>query len=209
MVLVSLLSSILKISQQRYPGPSPGFDKAHTLMVLMMLGQEKAIGRQSLSERTGLGQGSVRTILKRLRREGYLVSDIQGCHLTELGRNLYSAFLRKLVGPVSLNGASLTVGSSHSAILVRSSGPSPGIGIKQRDSAVHIGASGATTYVIKAGKFQVPGGSDNCEKDFPSKAWVTLREKLGPRNGDIVIVCGATEETTAKLGAISAALTLI
>jgi hypothetical protein len=82
-------------------------------------------------------------------------------------------------------------------------------GLEQRDAAVKVGAAGASTYIMKSGKFAIPGGSSDCEKDFPSKVWSVLRQQLSPKSGDAVILCGARDETTAKLGALSAALTLV
>ena len=82
-------------------------------------------------------------------------------------------------------------------------------GLEQRDSVIRLNALGATTFVIKDGRFTVPGGSSDAEKEFPSKVWSVLRERLDPKNGDAVVVCGAKDETTAKLGALSAALTLL
>jgi hypothetical protein len=177
-------------------------------MVFMTVATEKWIGRQGLSESTGLGQGSVRTILKKLRKGGFVDSDIQGCRLTGPGQRLYGEIAEKLVGPVPLDGTSLTVGSSQTAVLIRSRSQF-GSGIEQRDSAVSVGALGATTYAIRDGKFNIPDGSSDCEKDFPSPTWSTLRSELRPKNGDVVIVCGAKDDKTAKLGAYSAALTLL
>ena len=57
--------------------------------------------------------------------------------------------------------------------------------------------------------FTIPGGSEDCEKDFPSGAWVALRTMLRPRHGDAVILCGSDREETARLGALAAALTLL
>ena len=110
---------------------------------------------------------------------------------------------------VSLPGSTLTVGRFQVAVAARSSAPSVASGLEQRDSAIRMGAAGATTYVIKEGKFAVPGGSPDCERDFPSETWRKLRAELKPKDGDAVILCGAQDETTAKLGALSAALTLL
>jgi len=82
-------------------------------------------------------------------------------------------------------------------------------GIEQRDSAIRVGAQGATTYAIVRGKFAIPGGSPDCEEDFPGAVWSDLRTELSPREGDALILCGAATGTLAKLGALSAALTLL
>jgi uncharacterized protein DUF4443 len=62
---------------------------------------------------------------------------------------------------------------------------------------------------MSRGKFAIPGGSDDCEKDFPSPEWEVLRKELEPRDGDALILCGAVDSRKARLGAISAALTLL
>lgn len=178
-------------------------------MTFMTIGDSGTISRQSLALKSGLGEGSVRTILKKFRREGYVEADPFGCHLTDSGEALYRSILRKVTSLVSIDGSPLSVGSSQIALLVRSAGSSITSGIDQRDSAVRVGAIGATSYVIRGNKFTIPGGSPDCEKDFPSKAWSTLRRELNPANRDVVIVCGAGDETTARLGALSAALTLL
>ncbi|MDG6910862.1 MAG: hypothetical protein JRN18_00740, partial [Nitrososphaerota archaeon] len=49
----------------------------------------------------------------------------------------------------------------------------------------------------------------DCENDFPSCAWRRLRDELDSRDGDAVIICGSDDELTSKIGAVSAALTLL
>jgi len=100
------------------------------------------------------------------------------------------------------------MGAVQVAVLLRGGGGSVRSGIEQRDSAIGVGAAGATTYVIRGSRFTIPGGSDDCERDFPGKAWGQLK-KLKPRNGDVVILCGSDTQESAKLGALSAALTLL
>jgi hypothetical protein len=167
------------------------------------------MGRQTLSHNSGLGEGSVRTILKRLKRGGFIEIDKLGCRLTDSGRRTYQSLSKRLSAVVALRGSSLAVGKFQVAVLVRSSSETVTMGIEQRDAAIRIGGTGATTYVVRSKKFTIPGGSGDCEKDFPSDVWPALRTELRPKDGDVVIVCGAGEEKTAKLGALSAALTLL
>ena len=202
------ISAWLRLVEKREKGPSPSFDRAHALLAFVTIGVSGTIGRQALAEGSGLGEGSVRTVLKKLREGKFVATDALGCHLTESGRELYESILKKLTLPMLVRDSMFTADASQVAILVRSGGNSVGSGIDQRDSAVRLGAAGATTYIIKSGKFSVPGGSPDCEKDFPGRLWSALRDGLKPRNGDAVIVCGARNKTTAKLGALSAALTL-
>lgn len=206
--LVSL-SGLLKLAERHEPGPNPGFNREHVLLAFMTIGDAGTISRQSLALQSGLGEGSVRTILKKFRQEGYVKADPFGCHLTDSGEMLYRSILKKVTPLVSLDASKLSIGRSQIAVLVRSMAMSISSGIDQRDSAIRLGATGATSYVIRGEKFAIPGGSSNCEKDFPSPAWARLRRELKPAHSDAVIICGADTEVKAKLGALAAALTLL
>lgn len=203
------LTDLLKLVEKRGQGPSPGFGREHVVLAFLILGGSDAVGRQALAVGTGVGEGSMRTILKKLRQAGLVKVGPAGIQFTEAGRRSYQAVLKRVVPPITLRGSTLTVGKSHAATLMRSSGGAISSGIQQRDASVRAGAEGAITYVLKADKFTVPGGSSDCESDFPGGVWGVLRRDLNPKNGDAVILCGAKDETTAKLGALSAALTLL
>jgi hypothetical protein len=205
----SAISGLLEIAEVRVQGPSPSFHRAHFLLAFLSIGANGAIGRGALAKEAGLGEGAIRTVLKRMRESGYARVDASGCHLTASGIGAYGTLRRELSDPLHLEGSRLTVGRAQTALAIRGAGRLVRKGLEQRDSAVREGAAGATTYVLKGGKFAIPGSSSDCEADFPSPAWGILRSKLKPREGDAVVVCGSPDETTSTLGALSAALTLI
>jgi len=206
---LTTVSVWLSALEKHEPGPSPGYSKAHALLAFMTIGNAGAIGRQALAKSSGLGEGSMRTVLKKFRQMRYVAADTTGCHLTNSGKELYQDISKKLTPVLALQTSTLVVGSSQVAVLVRNGAGSVGSGIEQRDSSVRAGAAGATTYVIREGRFVIPGGSADCENDFPGKIWPILRDELKPKDGDAVIVCGAHNGGTAKLGVLSAALTLL
>ena len=190
-------------------GPSTSFEQPHVLFIFLEIGGNPSIGRQALAKKAGLGEGATRTILKRLREKGYAETRASGCFLTVKGTKLFRTVKSKLSEFSGIPQSKLTIGESQAGLRVRGGAASVRKGIEQRDSAIRAGASGATTYVIRDGRFAIPGGSSDCEKDFPDKAWVSMTKDLDPKNGDAVIVCGATALTTAKIGALAAAITLI
>lgn len=206
---LSTVTALLRIGSPRAPGPAPTYTKPHILVVLIIIGDNGAIGRTGLAREAGLGEGAVRTVLKHLKAEGYVTIKPTGCELTGKGKGAYSELKKRMPEVVRLSKTSLTVGEDQVAVLVKLKSDAFKSGIEQRDAAIKAGAAGATTYVIKNSKFQVPGSSSDCERDFPSDAWPKLREKLRPENGDIVIVCGSKDEHTSFIGAVSAALTLL
>jgi hypothetical protein len=190
-------------------GPSPSFTSAHVVLAFLVIGDSNAIGRQALARKAGLGDGSVRTVLKKLRDAGYVKVMPSGCLLTKRGRQIHGKMRDRLSRAVLVERSPLTVGSKQAAIRVKGSASLIQSGIEQRDSAIKVGAFGATTYAISGSRFTVPGGSSDCEKDFPSPVWEKLRLELSPRDGDAVVIGGSDDYMKSQLGAIAAALTLL
>ena len=186
----------------------PTYSSAHLLLVLLAIGEAGSVGRQALADRVGLGQGAVRTVIKWLKGGSYIMIDASGCRLAPKGERAYGVVEKLIPKVLVLSRTDLTVGKAQAAVLVKKRAGKVRAGIEQRDSAIVNGAAGATTYVVKDSRFEVPGSSSDAEKDFPSRAWAELREGLEPKNGGVVIVCGANERQASLLGAMSAALTL-
>ncbi len=190
-------------------GPSPSYTQAHLLLALLMIGEKRTVGRQALAVEIGLGEGAIRTIIKKLKHEGHVRTGASGCSLTKKGAGLFRQLRATVSKGVLLDSTPLTVGGKQVAVLIKGAPKKVRGGIEQRDAAVKVGASGATTYTLIRLKFQISGGSEDCERDFPSTAWRKLRKALRPRNGDIVILCGSGDYKTSEVGALSAALTLL
>lgn len=206
---VSPVARVRKLAREKAPGPPSSHTEAHFLLAVLAIGETQNMGRQSLARRTGLGEGAVRTLLKRLREEGLVGVTKAGCELTREGRRLYQRIKEVIPSRLSLGTTKLTVGDKQTAILVRGVAAKVTNGIEQRDAATRAGAAGATTYLAGHSRFQIPTGSKDCERDYPNTAWKMLKEQLQPKDGDVVIVCGSSEELSSEIGAIAAALTLL
>ncbi len=191
------------------PGPLPSFTPYHLLLVIQAVGQSSAVGRQALAKSTGLGEGAIRTVLTRLKREGYIEISASGCALTGKGERAYSELKSSISETMGLRQTPLTVGEHQVAIAVRGAARRVTNGIEQRDAAIKAGADGATTFVIQSQKFRVPGGSKDCERDYPGDVWGRLRDNLKPSEGDAVIICGSSDDQHSRVGALSAALSLL
>ena len=203
------LEGLLRITDRKPLGPFPTFDRAHLLLVFVTIGQEGSVGRHALASSSGLGEGAVRTVIKRLREEGLATVSSAGCRLTPSGRRVYAALAGRLSPALALRYSDLTMGTHQVAVVVRKGGAKVASGIEQRDSAIKVGAAGATTYIIRDGRFAIPGGSSDCESDYPGGVWEVLRKGLHPKEGDSVILCGAALPILANLGAVAAAATLL
>ena len=207
--MLQSVKGLLQITEKPIRGPAASFQRPHLVLAFITIGDSGIIGRQALAAQSGLTEGPIRTILKRLRKDGYAEANASGCYLTSAGHRVYESLRSRITEFLPIAESVLVMGDYQLGLVVRGGGRAVTTGLEQRDSAIKLRAAGATTLVFKDGKFAVPGGSSDCERDFPSRAWATLRSQLNPRNGDAVIVCGARDETTAKLGALSAAVTLL
>jgi hypothetical protein len=206
---VRSIRALLMLADRVAPGPAPSFTRPHILLVFLNVASSSYVGREPLAKMSGLGEGAARTVLRRLKGSGYVDVIRSGCFLTRSGTKQAASIASTLKGPVAIPRSNLTVGEHQAALVFRHAADEVRSGIEQRDSAIRAGASGATTYVLEAGKFAMPGGSPNCERDFPSPAWSVLKRGLAPKNDDVVILCGGGDEVSARLGAIAAALTLL
>lgn len=191
------------------PGPPISFQLPHLLRALLIIGKEGTIGRKSLSQRLKIGEGVVRTLIGRLRTHQLVSCDKMGCKLTRKGQKVYLELLKKISYPKVIEAGRLSLGKWNVALLVRKTTKDIGHGLKQRDAALLVGASGANTIIYRDGKFVMPAGSSDCAKDYPDPVWGKLESELRPEDGDVIILCGGETHQKAENGALAAAWTLI
>ncbi len=190
-----------------YPGPSISFSLVDGVRAILELGVDE-IGRERLAKNLGIGNGAVRTLIKRLERMGLIERGKGGCRLTKKGQGVFRALNARIkIGEI--NGGPLSTDRFAETILIRGGAVAVKIGLEQRDAAIREGATGATTLIYKSGKFVIPGGSRDCEQDFPNLLWDKLRNGLKPLDGDLIIICSGSSKQIASRGAFSIAWTAI
>ena len=191
-----------------YRGPRAVFSEVHVLKALLAIGKEGTVGRGRLGSLLGLGQGEVRTLIKRMKEKELLLVGADGCKLSKKGSKEFKRLDQRLPWSSQVQASSLGIGPECSAVLVRNSGGELKKGIEQRDAAVRVGAEGAFTAIFSRGRFTLPGDGQDCEKSGPRELWSAARS-ASPNDGDVLIVVGAETVGTAELGTLSAALTLL
>jgi hypothetical protein len=202
-----------EVLASNYKGPRAVFSEVHVLRAMLAIGTEGPVGRGKLGTLVGLGQGEVRTLIKRMKEKGLIMIEPGGCLLSKKGEREFHSLREKIPWSSPVNARALGIGGECSAILLRGVAPALRKGIEQRDAAVRVGAIGAFSAVFAQGRFILPGqgeggGGGDCEKDGPGELWAAARSAL-PKDGDALIVVGADSMETAELGALAAALTLI
>ncbi|RLG04602.1 MAG: hypothetical protein DRN54_00575 [Thaumarchaeota archaeon] len=202
------IKRLLESLAAKPPGPQPTFQSLQFLEALLTIGREAPIGRKRLSEKLGLGEGAVRTLLQRLKAESLIeVIGRGGCVLSEKGRALISELEGKLR---DIGSTTLKLPWSHPenyAIIVRGAAHLVRRGLEQRDEAIKAGAKALLVLTYVDGRLLMPGISD-ITSEKPDFA-LQLIEELKPESGDVILIAGASHPIEAKRGALAAAQTLL
>lgn len=202
--ILNSLEVVNRLSAKIAPGRFPAYYEAHILKALEIIGSCNGIGRHKLSKELGIGEGTTRTIIGRLKEEGIVETSRRGMTLTKVGIDILSEFGR-LIESTNLSEMSLTVGLHNYAVLVKGAANLIKWGIEQRDAALLAGAKGATTLLYDGERLYMPGL--NSDIDDPSIDY--LLEHLKPETGDVIIIGTADLLLNAEIGAKSAALKLL
>ncbi len=203
-----VLETLREVLDSEYRGPRAVFTQVHVLKALIAIGKTGSVGRGRLGTVTGLGQGEVRTLIKRLKDNDLIVIEANGCALSKKGEKEYAKIVSLLAWSSPVEAKSLDIGARCWAVAVSGAAKRVRYGIEQRDAAIKAGADGAFTAIFRAGRFSVPGEGTDCEKSGPGEPWTTVRTaRLS--DGDVVIVTGSHSEMDSENSALAALLTLV
>lgn len=185
-------------------GASPSFSDVHVVRAILALENEK-MGRKRLVKFLGLGEGSVRTILKKLKNQSLINSDRQGHELTSKGEKEVQKYLRKFSFPEKFPSRDLE-GKFKVLTIVHNSSHRIKTGMEQRDTALNAGADGAILLVFKNKELEFPTPDISLSK-FPDTKKRLKELRLNER--DTVVISFGKTIAKAEDGAIAIALDLI
>ena len=207
--MTSRIISILKELMDRpSAGPVAAFSYLHVAIVILLVGDETPIGRISLSQKLGLGEGTTQNIITRLMRASIVDNSRRGCVLTQSGKTLYGLLRHKLSTVIEFDAEQLALGKTNAAIMVRASGKNVKRGIEQRDAALRAGAEGAVTILVQNREYVMPAEPEETLTSLDPLV-LKLESCFHPRDNDVLIIAGAQERNLAHFGAMAAAFTLI
>ena len=204
------IMTLEKVTSRYAPSRVLSFDVVHVFAALQMIGKNNnTTSRNALCEGLVLGEGTVKTLVKHLKMQGLIETSNRGTKLTAKGKSICEGLLSVIPSEMSLPKCSVALSRFNYAVLVREFGFAVGLGIEQRDAAMKMGATGATTLLFKDNKFVMPANSDDSLKREREVRRMIV-EQLNPREGDVIIIGSADNNgKTAELGAKNAALLTI
>ena len=199
-----------RVASRYAPSRALSFDHVHVFAALQRIGNKGITSRNALCSGLVLGEGTVKTLVKHLKMQGLIETSNRGTKMTAKGKGIYEGLLSAIPAEMSLPKCSVALSKFNYAVLVREFGFAVRLGIEQRDAAIKMGATGATTLLFKDNKFVMPAASSNDSLKKEHEVRRMLVEKLNPRDGDVIIIGSAdSNERIAELGAKNAALLTI
>ena len=205
---MSIKKAVEEITGGKAPGPSPSFSIYDVIKALWVIAEAGSVGRGRLSEKMGLGRGTIRTLLARLSKAHLISTSRSGCSLTCEGRKLWR-MIRKAIPHISeINPNELTFAEHSVLVHVRGGAERIRSGLEQRDAAVRAGARGAITMIYRDDRLRLPGITDDAAQDYPT-AYEQITSLLRLEENDVAIIVCADTPREAEYGAFAAAWTII
>ncbi len=200
--------SLYKILKKENIGPSLSFNVSHLVQAIRLIGKKRNIGRKKLAEELSLGEGAVRTLIKKLKAENIITTSKSGCTLTEKGLVLFNSIESKIKEIIPIEIKELGMGKYQVGVLLHHVDTRKvSRGVEQRDAAIKAGASGAITLIFEDGNLIMPTLS-NLSEEYPNIAKKII-SIFKPKDLDVIIIAGGEKLVSVKYGALSAALTLL
>jgi len=173
-----------------------GYSIVDVVRILQAL-SKKPTGRISLIKELGLGEATVKTLVKNLRGYGLTKDSTRGEVLTEKGKKVSGYLNRKVSFALQVRIPSISREPTV-ALIVRNASKKVRMGIEQRDEGMKVGVN-VTTLVFRGKQAKFPGTGEV----------VKGIENLRAKDNDVIIIASGENSTVAERGGIAAALTLI
>lgn len=211
----TFVRALEKAASRYAPSRLLSFGEVHVFVALQLMSRRGHASRDALTSELALGGGAVKTLVKHMKMAGMIETSNGGTRMTAKGRSVYEGLASAIPAEMDLPRSQVALGRYNYAVLLREFGFAVRSGIEQRDAAIKMGATGATTLLYKDGRFSMPagnngnggGGQDPLKREQALKK--ELAEKLKPQEGDAVIIGSAEKGKVAELAAKSAALATI
>jgi hypothetical protein len=203
------VKTLQKVANRYAPSRVLSFDMVHVFKTLQLIQERGHVSRDALCEELELGEGTIKTLVRHLKMQNLIESTNAGTKMTKKGNLFFSELSDSMPSEVSLSKCAITLGKYNYAVLVKQMSSAVKSGIEQRDAAIKMGASGATTLLFKDNKFLIPRINFDALKDEHELSQ-QLIENLNPQDGDVLIIGSDNRsKKKAEFAAKSAALVTI
>ena len=194
-----------KVVERHAPSRMLSFDLVHVFKTMQMMADNKRISRLKVMKELGLGEGSIKTLVKHMKMHDLIENSNAGMWLTNKGRTLYTKLHHSMPKETDISKCSVALGKFNHAVLLKDMAYNIRSGIEQRDAAIKAGAVGATTLIFKNQRLVLPGTDEDLMRN-DQKIHSLIIEKLSPEENDVIIIGSSQDKKIAEIAAKSAAL---
>lgn len=185
-------------------GPRSNYCDADVYWTLWALKDMGRTGRLELSKEVGMGEGSTRSVIKKLREAGLVTLFQTGTLISESG----FAFLKALPAtPVEIDLEDVVEDDCYQAVVVKGVADKVDTGSEQRDIAIRAGGTGCITVVCSKDGLMLPPDWNPDERSTTILTRVRSLDIM--EENDVMIVGSANNMHDAKNAAMTVALELL
>ena len=200
----------IRLSEPADGRVAPAFKPHHAAVALVMIGREQPLGRYELCDKMSIGEGSARTLLKRLTEADFIEPEgKQGQRLTSSQR-LFNEIIHDVPIGLMLDVNQLVMYEHAYANLVKNKASVITDGVRQRDEAIiqgGYGKAGASTLIQKNIRLVMPPDDFHILLTYEAET-VLIIESLRPEDNDVVIIGSADDPNLAREVSMAAVMTL-
>ncbi len=186
------------------------FSEVHVFKTLQLMKRNQRVSRVLLCKELALGEGTIKTLIKHMKMDGLIATTNGGTRMTARGKAICEALTSTIPEETSLPKCSVALGKFNHAVLLKNLGYVVKSGIEQRDAAIKMNATGATTLLYRDKKLVMPTNpSQDSLKKEPAIRKLII-EGLKPEQQDVIII-GSSDDNSriAELAAKNAALSTL
>lgn len=201
----NVIRTLTQVANRYAPSRIISFDIAHVFKTLQLMSKHGKISRLLLTQELNLGEGAVKTLVKHLKMHKLVETSNTGMWMSDKGFRLYQKLEETIPNEMEIPQCSIAIGKYNHAVLVKGLESEIGSGIEQRDTAIKMGAIGATTLLFLDGKFFMPGRNQDSLRTDPTIRQLIIKT-LHPENQDVIIIGSAEKKEIAEIATKQTAL---
>ena len=206
----TFVKAITNVATRYAPSRILSFSEVHVFKTLQLLKENRRVSRAMLCSELTLGDGAIKTLIKHMKMDGLISTSNGGTKMTLKGKEICYQLTSSIPSETRLPRCSVALGKFNHAVLLKNLSYAIKSGIEQRDAAIKMNGTGATTLLHIDKKLVMP---TNIHRDTLREELVIrelLVEKLKPKQGDVIIIGSSDNSSkTAELAAKSAALSTL
>jgi hypothetical protein len=168
------------------------------------------VSRVLLCKELVLGEGAIKTLVKHMKMDGLITTTNGGTRMTAKGKGICDGLTASIPAETSLPKCSVALGKFNHAVLLKNLSYVIKTGIEQRDAAIKMNATGATTLIYKDKKLVMPTNMNQDSLKKEPEIRTLLIQILKPQQDDVIIIGSSdTDSKTAELASKNAALSTL